>query len=1017
MFMQTRKISWQTVCGFVAIIMMVATYHNARAATWDGGGDGIDWHDGGNWDPVGIPGNGAAVVIGDGATVLLTNNTADLTSFTMTGGTLTFSNWTTRLRATEVVVTNDATLTLPPPFKDDAMSNRVWIVCSNFTLHADAVIDANGKGFARLNGPGKGAGANTHSSGAGYGGRGGRGNYNYAPGLPYGSVEAPTDPGSGGGHRGGNPSGGGAIRIQADGAVTVHGIITANGAISSEYRDGGGSGGSIYITCDTFSGEATGLLSVKGGRHNSSSRAGGGGGGGRIAVDYQQLGHPAAVRMTAARSDRCWGVAALDLREPFAATDGTIWLPDAQLLTAPTMSGIFYRGVLIIPGFDSWSVDSLTVTNTAFRIGNPDFQLIVTHDLTVADAEFGVGTTKGLSSVFVGGDIILEYGGILDVFSGTNQVDGYGARLSVTGDIAIAGNAWLRPYAHPMTNGTVRIEAENLTVTAGGGINANNRGYYSQYGPGTGRDGWHDCGASYGGLGAYGTYGRVPREVYGVISAPDEAGSGGGGGAGTGRRGGGAGGGLIRLALRGNATVDGTLAANAGDYITDGAGGGAGGAILLQCQNFGGAASGLLTARGGNNTGGRGGAGGGGRIAVDYQALVPGTAVRFNTEPGNSQYAFPRRKAHPGTLWLSTPEMLLAETIEGNRFMGVRFHAPGFDSWTVNNLTISNSAVIFGEDGFALNVTGDLIIGVNGLLGIGAISGDERPSLNCGRLTVLGGGELHIFAGRTNGVDAGIGATIDVTDELTVVSDGWIYPHAHALDDGGGGAPVFRAHSLQIEPQGGFRANGLGYRVRHGPGVGASAASRRGGGGGHGGAGGDHSYTVGSGGKTNGLALAAINPGSGGGFEAGGGDGGGVIRLEVATVLEIDGVLDARGLNSIGGGGGGAGGSVLLSANGFRISNTAEFLANGGNGHKTEAGGGGGGRITFWRKVPINEQKILFDGQIVNRLLDRITDETKPLSGVEADIEVNGGTGFDAGDSGTVRFINGVYSGTLIIIQ
>ncbi len=62
---------------------------------------------------------------------------------------------------------------------------------------------------------------------------------------------------------------------------------------------------------------------------------------------------------------------------------------------------------------------------------------------------------------------------------------------------------------------------------------------------------------------------------------------------------------------------------------------------------------------------------------------------------------------------------------------------------------------------------------------------------------------------------------------------------------------------------------------------------------------------------------------------------------------------------------------------------------------------------------------MLLDGQVVNRLLDRITDETKPLSGVEADLEVLGGTGWTegAGEPGTVRFINGVYSGTLIRIR
>ena len=109
----------------------------------------------------------------------------------------------------------------------------------------------------------------------------------------YGSSNAPTGPGSGGGKIVTAPlatggSGGGAIRIEASGAVTMNGTITANGSfpVDSSYG-GGGSGGSIYIMCNTFGGDTNGVLRAAGGDGIAGgSGDGGGGGGGRIAVWY-----------------------------------------------------------------------------------------------------------------------------------------------------------------------------------------------------------------------------------------------------------------------------------------------------------------------------------------------------------------------------------------------------------------------------------------------------------------------------------------------------------------------------------------------------------------------------------------------------------------------------------------------------------------------------------------------------------------------------------------------------------
>lgn len=67
--------------------------------------------------------------------------TDQLASLTMSGGTLTFSNWTTRLRATDVTISG-GTVSCAGPFNSYTNyvwpayegSNRVAITCSNLTI-------------------------------------------------------------------------------------------------------------------------------------------------------------------------------------------------------------------------------------------------------------------------------------------------------------------------------------------------------------------------------------------------------------------------------------------------------------------------------------------------------------------------------------------------------------------------------------------------------------------------------------------------------------------------------------------------------------------------------------------------------------------------------------------------------------------------------------------------------------------------------------------------------------------
>ncbi len=87
----------------VAMLVLTGWLGAASAATWTGAED-QDWFNANNWDTTAVPGKDADVSVPAGSNILLTNETSALASFAMAGGTLTFSNWTTRLQATDVEI-------------------------------------------------------------------------------------------------------------------------------------------------------------------------------------------------------------------------------------------------------------------------------------------------------------------------------------------------------------------------------------------------------------------------------------------------------------------------------------------------------------------------------------------------------------------------------------------------------------------------------------------------------------------------------------------------------------------------------------------------------------------------------------------------------------------------------------------------------------------------------------------------------------------------------------------------
>ena len=151
------------------------------------------------------------------------------TSMTWAAGTYAYGS---------VTITSNATLTL---------DGAVTLNCMNLTIESGAAVSVDGRGYAAENGPGRGAstsegGTAYGGAGAGYGGKGGHGSdastVTLVEGGPaYGSMLHPTDLGSGGGQvHGLGGSGGGAIRLDVSGTLTIDGTISANG------NNGGGFG-------------------------------------------------------------------------------------------------------------------------------------------------------------------------------------------------------------------------------------------------------------------------------------------------------------------------------------------------------------------------------------------------------------------------------------------------------------------------------------------------------------------------------------------------------------------------------------------------------------------------------------------------------------------------------------------------------------------------------------------------------------------------------------------------------
>lgn len=176
----------------------------------------------------------------------------------------------------DIVIRGGARLSSP------AMTRLEIETSGDLTIESGSAIDLAGKGFPAAQGPGAPApitAAGTGASGGSHGGQGALGRLisdPFARGDSYGSITEPTTFGSGSSRSSG--AGGGAALIRVGGALTIGGEITADG----ESDGGAGAGGSLWIDCESLTGD--GAI-----RANGGDGASGSGGGGRIAIYHNGI--------------------------------------------------------------------------------------------------------------------------------------------------------------------------------------------------------------------------------------------------------------------------------------------------------------------------------------------------------------------------------------------------------------------------------------------------------------------------------------------------------------------------------------------------------------------------------------------------------------------------------------------------------------------------------------------------------------------------------------------------------
>ncbi len=361
------------------------------------------------------------------ATTITTNTAVSPGDTTYDGADLIVSNCTLTVDGVHsfasLWLTDGAVLTHSPAPSGETDNRLDLTITSDLTIDATSRVDANAKGYGQLAGPGAGINSYAYASGGGHGGPGGNGYYQPGGGS-YGALLAPTNWGSGGGRMmwcvcpGG--AGGGRVRLNVGGVLTVAGQLTANG---ESVWAGCGAGGSVYLTAGTLAGN--GSVTANGG--STGYYESGGGGGGRIAIYYGSSTFSGGLTALGGLSPgagglntgACSGGAGTLYTQVNGQSVGDLRLDNTgrtnameTLLTAP----VAYR--LTLTNAAAYATNSLTLSGLRVSAGG-----LLTHPFQGPRLQ-----------VLVQGDAVVEGGGAIGA-----DARGYPLR---TGPGAGAGDGW-----------------------------------------------------------------------------------------------------------------------------------------------------------------------------------------------------------------------------------------------------------------------------------------------------------------------------------------------------------------------------------------------------------------------------------------------------------------------------------------------------------------------------------------------------------------------------------------------
>ncbi len=288
----------------------------SRAATVTyTGSTSSTWNTAANWSTGSVPTSADAVTIsGSSATTvtIYSGQVANFSSLTIGGGTATTTVVLigTIGTGTDITIlpngvleqknnvpqTISGTLTVGGMLTHTANNTtQAYVVdftAQTITINAGGSVDVMGRGYASSaglgSGPGGGAG-DTYAGGGGHGGNGANGNYNGVGdqgGVAYCDITNVNTIGSAGGRATTGGKGGGLIRLNAAGTVTINGSILANsGAGINNTTAGGGAGGGVKIVGGTITGTPA-SFDISGGVPYTIFGYGGGGGGGCAQLEY-----------------------------------------------------------------------------------------------------------------------------------------------------------------------------------------------------------------------------------------------------------------------------------------------------------------------------------------------------------------------------------------------------------------------------------------------------------------------------------------------------------------------------------------------------------------------------------------------------------------------------------------------------------------------------------------------------------------------------------------------------------